>query len=162
MVLSTSHQIFVFGLCILSGLMCGVFFDVQRFLRRICRAGNVRTTLEDIAFAVVCTVVVLWFGFHFNNGQIRYYQFLGTLSGVLFYAAFISRYIMKLFELFYKAFKSIIIKPVFKICIILFKPIKKVFMYLTRHLRKLKAVLAKVKKSFILRKKHLKKRIKML
>ena len=109
MEVSSSHQMYVFFLSVLSGLGCGVFFDLQRSLRRLHFAGSIRTTIEDIIFVVVAVGVTIALGFFFNNGQMRYYQVMGSVSGALFYAAFLSRIVMKILKFIYSMFAKIIL-----------------------------------------------------
>ena len=59
MEVSTSQQIYVFSLFVILGISCGAFFDVQRFLRKISFAGQVRTTLEDTLFIVFFILAII-------------------------------------------------------------------------------------------------------
>lgn len=162
MEVSSTHQIYVFALCVVSGMLCGAFFDLQRFIRKLCSAGSVRTALEDVLFAVMCIGVMIGLSFYFNNGEIRYYQIMGTLSGALFYAAALSRIFMKLLQLLYLVFKNVIIKPIVKICLILIIPIKKIGHMLKKVSHKTGKIFRSLKRNVSKRKKRLKKRIKML
>jgi hypothetical protein len=101
---------YVFLLCVLLGLGCGVFFDFQRCVRKKFFAGILRTTLEDILFATLCIGAVIALGFFFNNGEIRYYQILGSVSGALFYAALLSKLVSKIFLFFFGITEKIIVK----------------------------------------------------
>jgi len=162
MEISSTHQVYVFGLCVLSGMLCGVFFDLQRFLRRVHFAGGVRTTLEDILFATVCIGVILGVGFYFNNGEMRYYQVMGSISGALLYAALFSRLIMKIFMAGYNAFNVLIIKPLIKIIHILSVPVKKLLYALRKLFLRVRKFIGKLLRNAKQRKKRLKKRMKML
>lgn len=162
MEVSSSHQMNVFLLCVLSGMLCGVFFDIQRFLRRLRFAGKMRVTLEDILFALVSIALTLGFGFRFNNGEIRYYQIMGSISGVLFYAAFLSRLVMKALGIIYKVLRNVIVVPTVKICLFLAVPIKKLIRIFKKAFLKLRRLLKKALSNIKKRKKRLKKRMKML
>lgn len=162
MEVSSAHQMNVFLLCVLSGILCGIFFDIQRFLRRIRFAGGMRTTVEDVLFATVSIALVLGFGFRFNYGEIRYYQVMGSISGVLFYSAFMSRIMMRVFDILHKLIKNIVIIPAIKICTFLMRPVRKLVRLLKRALKSLKRLMKKVLQNIKKRKKHLKKRMKML
>ncbi len=162
MEVSSSRQVYVFLLCVLSGLLCGAFFDIQRVLREKYKAGKTRTILEDMLFAFVCIATVIGFGYFFNNGELRYFQLMGTLSGTLFYAAVLSNTFRKLLNMLFSVFLNIVVKPIKKICHLIMIPLRVV----SRKARKLKNRKNKMLKSFSRhlgkRKNRLKKRIKML
>lgn len=162
MEVSSSHQIYVFSLCILLGILCGAFFDVQRFLRKLSFAGNARTMLEDVLFAFVCIGVMIGFGYYFNNGEIRYYQIMGALSGALFYAAALSRIFMKILFILFKIIRNLVIKPLVKICLILLAPVKKLIFVLKKFILRLRRKVISFVRNIKKRKKRLKKRMKML
>lgn len=162
MEVSSTHQMTVFLLSVLSGMLCGIFFDGQRFLRRIHSASEVRVVMEDVLFAAVSIAIILGFGLFFDNGEIRYYQIMGSVSGVLFYAAFLSRLVMRLFSFFYKIFRAVIVVPIIKICHLLSVPAKKIIRITKKTSSGVKRQLKKAVKSIKKRKKHIKKRMKML
>ncbi len=162
MEVSSSHQIYVFALYVLSGVLCGAFFDVQRFLRKLHRAGKARTQLEDVLFAFACVGAMLVLSYFFNNGEIRYYQIMGSVSGVLFYAAALSRIFMKILDVLSILIKNLIIKPVIKICCVLFIPIRKIFRIFRKICLKIKKIFLRIGRNIKSRKKRLKKRMKML
>lgn len=162
MEVSSSHQIYVFVLYLLSGVLCGAFFDVQRFLRRLHRAGKARTQLEDVLFVIVCVGAMLGLSYFFNNGEIRYYQIMGSISGVLFYAAALSRIFMKALNVISNLIKHIIIRPVIKICSVLLVPILKIFRLCRKSCIKIKRIFLRIGRKIKTRKKSIKKRIKML
>ncbi len=162
MEVSSSHQMYVFLLCVLSGLGCGVFFDVQRSIRSVKRAGNVRTLFEDLLFALICVLTAVAFGYFFNSGQMRYYQVMGFLSGILFYAAFLSRLTMRLMDAVYSAAVKFFIIPAVKFVRMVLVPFRKLFTLAKVFLLKIRRLLRKIFVAFKLKKKILKKRMKML
>lgn len=162
MEVSSSHQMYVFFLSVLSGIGCGVFFDLQRSLRRLRFAGGIRTTIEDIIFVIVSLGVTIALGFFFNNGQMRYYQVMGGISGALFYAAFLSRTVMKLLQLVYSILEKIIVKPVALLLRIASVPMRKLWDIVKALSGKMKKIKKKISRNLKKGKKHLKKRIKML
>ena len=162
MEVSSSHQMYVFLLCVLLGTGCGVFFDFQRCIRKKFFAGILRTTLEDILFAFVCIGAVIALGFFFNNGQIRYYQILGSVSGALFYAAFLSKLVSKIFLLFFGIAEKIIVKPFLWLCktaIIPLRYLSEAQKRLHKGFKRLRIRVLETQKNSL---KMLKKRIKML
>ena len=162
MEVSSSQQMHVFLLCLISGIACALFFDVQRSLRKISTAGKVRTAVEDIIFVIICTVIAIAVGFVFNKGQIRYYQIMGLVSGALFYAAFLSRIAMKALKKTYAAINKVIIVPVIAMVKIIILPFKKIYPVLKHVFSKIKIKIMHILRMLKCRKKLLKKRMKML
>lgn len=162
MEVSSSHQVNVFFIYVLSGLICGTFFDVQRLLRRMFSAGSTRTLVEDFVFAVFSVFMTIVPGFIYNNGEMRYYQIVGILCGGTLYAAALSRVVMKILSFLFRLVEKIIVKPVVKICLLLTIPVK----WMIRKIKKLKNLGKRVQKKLSRhskkRWKALKKRIKML
>ncbi len=162
MEVSSSHQVNVFFIYVLSGLICGTFFDVQRLLRRMFAAGSTRTLVEDFVFAVFTVFMTIAPGFIYNNGEMRYYQIIGILCGGILYAAALSRVVTKILYFFCRVAEKIIVRPAIKICLLLIVPLK----VLITKIKKLKNLWKRVRKKLSRhskkRRKALKKRIKML
>ncbi len=162
MEVSSKHQLFVFVIYILMGIGSGLFFDVQRSLRKMFFAGSIRTLFEDILFAVVCIFGAIVVGFLFNRGEMRYYQLMGLISGVLFYASFLSSFAMKILIAIYRFSRKFVIKPiVITVKIILF-PFAGILRFLKKLYLKIKSQSKKAMKSIKSSKNKLKKRMKML
>lgn len=162
MLVSSSHQIYVFSLFILLGMACGALFDVQRFLRRKRFAGSVRTTLEDIVFTVLFVGIMLGASFAVNSGEIRYYEIMGAVSGILFYAAFLSRIFLKILAFVFKTAEKLLVKPIVKTTLLFIVPIKKIALRIRKRFVKIKRKLKGIRKDAKKRKKIIKKRVKML
>ena len=162
MEVSSSHQVYVFFIYVITGISCCAFFDLQRFIRRLLKAGSVRTLLEDLFFAILCATVLIVTGFLFNDGQMRYYQFAGAVSGALFYAAFLSGKVMLIMEKIYNIVRKILIKPIVKILKIIYIPFNKTAELIKRIFLRARRVFARLKRALKKRNKLLKKRIKML
>ncbi len=162
MEISSKHQMFVFVLCVISGIGCGLFFDVQRSFRKVSFAGKIRTTAEDILFVLVCIVAALALGFYFNRGQMRYYQVMGIISGALFYAAFLSRITMKLLSLTYKIIEKILVRPLITIIKAIVRPLIGISGILRKKSLRIKGGIHRILHRMSIKKKQLKKRMKML
>ena len=162
MEVSSLNQLTVFGASLITGVLCGVFFDFQRVLRKRRRAGLLRTTFEDIVFASFCVTAVLSTGYIFDNGAVRYYLLLGCIGGCIFYMANLSRKTAKLINLFCDIITKFIIKPLKKTVGFIKIPL----IFLIRLRRRIKNIRKKVISGIGRKVKNyagkLKKRIKML
>lgn len=161
MEVSSSHQLYVFLLFVVLGMVCGAFFDVQRFLRKKVSAGNLRTILEDFLFTTFIISVTLGLSYHRNNGEIRYYEIMGAVSGALFYMAALSNLFTRILEMIFSVLEKVLIRPTVKICSFIMTPIKKFYRASKKVLSKLKRKIKSFKRRAKKRKKLLEKRIKM-
>ena len=162
MKVSSSHQGFVFLLFVLMGALCGMIFDTQRTLREKCSAGALRTTLEDGVFVILSIGIMLGASFVANNGEIRYFQGMGAVSGALFYAAFLSRIFRKFISAFFSVTTKILLKPIGRMLSFLKEITKKFCLFFKKRFIRIKRRIDGIRKIAKKRRKILKKRIKML
>ena len=91
-----TNQAFLFLIFALNGLTIGLLFDFFRILRKSFKTPNFVTYVEDILFWILTGCIVLYSIFVFNNGEIRFYIFLGIIIGVTLYMLIFSNYIIKI------------------------------------------------------------------
>ena len=162
MEVSSLSQLYVFSISLCSGMLCGMFFDIQRSLRKKLHAGEWRTALEDVIFTLFCIGITLSVGYFFDEGAVRYYLILGSISGALFYAAFLSGVFMKSCGKILDLIVKLIIVPVKKIFKLSLYPIKKILVLRKRFSAKRRKIIKNIFTKLKRRTKKLKKRIKML
>ena len=128
MVLKQANIFLVF---IFDGILIGILFDIFRVLRKNFKTPDVVTYLEDILFWILTGVILLYSIFIVADGEIRFYMFLATFCGCIFYILLFSKTFIKvaskilriLTNLFSKIFKlfsnfiTLIIKIIKKIFI---------------------------------------------
>ena len=90
-----TNQAYLFLIFIVNGLIIGFLFDLFRILRLSFKTKDFVTYLEDITFWILTGFIVLYSIFVFNNGEIRFYIFLGIALGVLLYMTIFSSSIIK-------------------------------------------------------------------
>lgn len=162
MEISSTRQLYVFAISLIAGMLCGMFFDIQRSLRKKLHAGDWRTTLEDVIFTLFCVGVILSVGYIFDEGAIRYYLILGSISGALFYAAFLSPIFIKICGKILDLAGKLIVAPIKKIFKSALYPIKKILLLRRMFSAKRKKIIKNILSKLQRRTKKLKKRIKML
>ena len=96
--ISIANEVRIFGASVLCGILGGVVFDVFRALRIKIKSGTAVVALEDILFWLVLSGIVFACIYRFNNGQLRWYIFLGILLGTIMYELTISSYIVAMFK----------------------------------------------------------------
>lgn len=162
MEVSSSHQVNVFFLYVLAGFSCGIFFDIQRVLRKMLAADVARTFIEDLLFALFTVFMAIAPGFIYNNGEMRYYQIVGILCGGIVYAVILSSVIKKILYFIFCFMHKILVVPLIKTVCFLVLPLKK----LKDKINNIKTCMVRIKNRFLRhvrrKRKTIKKRIKML
>lgn len=118
----SQEQIFIFFFII--GIIVGMLFDIFRVIRKSFKTPDYITFIQDIVFLILSSILIIGGILKLNNGEIRFYLFLGIFLGGLIYSLTISNlYVIILYEIVK------ICKKIFKIpylCIIKFsKTLKK-------------------------------------
>jgi len=92
---SVTNQAFIFLSSVIGGLIIGFVFDVFRIFRRVVKTANIVIGLQDILFWILVSIILFGLIFITNNGELRWYEFLGVILGVIFYNLIFSMYVMK-------------------------------------------------------------------
>lgn len=90
-----TNQAFLFLIFILNGIIIGLLFDFFRILRISFKTKNYITYIEDIIFWILTGLIVLYSIFTFNNGEIRFFIFIGLFLGIILYISLLSNSIIK-------------------------------------------------------------------
>ncbi|SKA95437.1 spore cortex biosynthesis protein YabQ [Caloramator quimbayensis] len=120
MILPINIQIFYFLYTALAGIIIGIMFDVYRILRGFNNPNKFITAISDLLFWILAAIVVFIFFFHTNNGELRYYTFVGIIIGIFLYFKLFSRGILKTLRFIIYYF----IKFIRILVILIFYPIK--------------------------------------
>lgn len=127
-----SNQANLFLIFVIDGFIIGLLFDTFRILRRSFKTSDLITTVEDILFWIITGIIILYTIFVFNNGEIRFFMFVGIFIGTLLYMLLISKYIIKASVSIIKILKKIV-KFIFKLIIF---PIQSIYKIIKNILRK--------------------------
>lgn len=116
------NQAYLFLIFSLTGVIIGILFDIFRVLRKSFKTSNIITYIEDIMFWILTGTLILYNIWYFNDGEIRFFMFLGMIMGILIY-------ILTLSNLFIKINSSIleILKKIIGTLSIIFRPIMSIF-----------------------------------
>jgi spore cortex biosynthesis protein YabQ len=116
MVLSIDTQIYYFISTIIAGIFIGIMFDVYRILRGFKGPNKVITAISDLLFWILAALIVFIFFLYTNNGDLRYYTFIGLSFGIFIYFKLISRrliYVLRRVIYFTLKFFRVIINLIF-------------------------------------------------
>lgn len=142
-----NNQAYLFAVFIINGILIGLLFDVFRIIRRTFKTTDFTTYIQDVIFWIITGIITLAFIFYFNNGEIRFYVFLGIVLGISVYILTISKYVIKISVIIINYIKKVIstliniilipLKSIWKtINRFLFKPFFFVFINIRKKLTK--------------------------
>jgi len=95
-----TNQVFTFMMTIVTGMVLGILFDSYRVLRGTCNPQLVLTWCMDLLYWLVATVIVFIALVSSNWGELRFYVFIGMLTGVACYYHWLSIYIIRMLSTF--------------------------------------------------------------
>ena len=89
-----TNQAYIFLIFVLNGIIIGIVFDFFRILRISFKTKDFVTYIEDFVFWCITGMILLYSIFIFNNGEIRFFMFLGVIIGIMLYMLMVSKYII--------------------------------------------------------------------
>lgn len=89
-----SQQVAAFAVTIVTGAFLGIIFDFYRVLSRSLRLRPFFTSVSDLLFWGLATLVIFVVLLASNWGEVRMYVFIGLIGGALLYFRFVSKYVM--------------------------------------------------------------------
>jgi len=92
MFLSVENEMNIFISFFLFGIAAGIIFDVFKILRMI-KWGDLWIFITDFVFWVFITALFFLTDLYFNDGCMRWYEFLGVFLGLILYFFLLSRYV---------------------------------------------------------------------
>ncbi|SFM18153.1 spore cortex biosynthesis protein YabQ [Pelosinus propionicus] len=101
-------QFSIFLSTVATGITLGVLFDCYRVLRGTFRPKVLITWVTDLLYWLIATAIVFIALVLSNWGELRFYVFLGIISGVGLYYRLLSLYMIRLFAGMIKLTKTII------------------------------------------------------
>ena len=105
-----TNQAYLFLIFVINGVIIGILFDFFRILRKSFKTPDFVTYIEDVIFWILTGLLTLYSIFVFNNGEIRFFMFLGIFIGIALYMLLCSTYIIKFSVFIINKTKKIILK----------------------------------------------------
>ena len=128
------NQAFLFLIFTLNGMLIGLLFDFFRILRKSFKTADIVTYIQDVLFWILTGIIILYSIFVFNNGEIRFYMFIGIAIGISLYILLLSQYVIKINVVLITTLKKIIVKiikiityPFVFVSKIIYKPIYHIY-----------------------------------
>lgn len=95
MILPINRQIYYLLTTFVAGLLIGILFDIYRIVRGFNSPNKLITAFSDFLFWIFSAIMIFSFFFITNNGELRYYTFVGILIGLFIYFKLISLFILE-------------------------------------------------------------------
>ncbi|WP_243427875.1 spore cortex biosynthesis protein YabQ [Alkaliphilus hydrothermalis] len=92
---SVYHETYVLLGTIYGGILIGFIYDLYKVFRGVFSPKKLATNLQDILFWSIITMVAFYVLIFTNQGQLRFYNFLGFIIGVLVYYYLLSKTIIR-------------------------------------------------------------------
>lgn len=121
--MSLQIQFFTFFMMFSSGWALGILFDVYRVVSRSLRLSRWVMSVLDIVYWIAVTLFVFKILYYSNQGEVRFFVFLGLLLGTAFYFYFISAYtviavktllklLKDLYEIVVRCVELLVVRPI--------------------------------------------------
>jgi len=137
MVMTVENQIYAFLVTVYGGLIIGFVYNIYKVLRNILKVKKFLSDIGDILFWTVSTIIIIYFLYLSNYIEIRFYVFLGFMTGILIYnylfSEFVTKLLLKLYNILVK-FIKILLYPLLYILVMF----KKQFGFLNNNILRLK------------------------
>ncbi|CUH96462.1 putative membrane protein [Propionispora sp. 2/2-37] len=91
-----SGQAAIFGIMLATGMALGIVFDCYRVMRALLRLKKVATAIADILYWLLATGLVFLVLMLSNWGELRFYVFIGLITGVFCYYRLFSSAVIRL------------------------------------------------------------------
>ncbi|MEE1199051.1 MAG: spore cortex biosynthesis protein YabQ [Christensenellales bacterium] len=98
MLFSTIGQEHIFLWMVGAGLLIGALYGLQRILCKLLEAGFMLTLAADLIFGIAAAAILLLALITGCYGELRLYQLLGVLAGVLLFRTGIEAPLLRFFH----------------------------------------------------------------
>lgn len=90
------HELYVFLSAIGCGCIAGFIYDLIRLKRKALKTQSFMIGLEDIAYWIFSALLVFTTAYLSNQGELRFYFFIGAVIGVALYYWLFSRWVIQI------------------------------------------------------------------
>lgn len=150
----TEHQIWIFIIFLVVGIVSSIVFDVFRaFNLKDKRKKIILVIIADIIFWFFLSIFIFAVSLKFNDGKLRAYMFVGFCIGTFIYFNTLSAYVVRILSVMYCVVCKFLLLILFPV-VFLIKLFNNTFFVVISFSRKgIKRVISKLKFKFITLKK---------
>ncbi len=120
------YQVVLFLVFFCFGVICAFVFDAFRVSEQFRKSNFVTLAIKDILFWLIVLTLMFAICLRFNNGEIRFFMFLGMLLGASVYFNTVSKFVINIMFFVVKMLRNII-KIVVKVLLLPLKLLLKIF-----------------------------------
>ncbi|MCX7711966.1 MAG: spore cortex biosynthesis protein YabQ [Clostridia bacterium] len=88
------NQAYVFLCAVAGGILIAFLYDLFRIRRKALKTNIVFIYIEDFVYWILVALVMFGIVYFSNEGELRGYIFLGTLTGVILYILTLSKIVI--------------------------------------------------------------------
>ena len=107
-----SGQLGIFLMCIAGGIIISLLYDIFRALRKSIKTADIVTYIEDVIFWILVGGFLIYLIFILNDGNIRFFIFVGLILGGILYYFTLSKFFIKITVKFFTFLKKILLAPI--------------------------------------------------
>ncbi|MDD3303537.1 MAG: spore cortex biosynthesis protein YabQ [Clostridia bacterium] len=130
-----ARQIINFLQFITIGVIIALIFDFFRAYRSRKKVKNLTVVIQDIVYFVIVTIIVVVSIVNLLDSNLRLYIFIAIIIGIMLYISLLSKFILKIYDLFFKILFGIIEIFVIPIRLIL-QIISKIYHFFEKYIKK--------------------------
>jgi spore cortex biosynthesis protein YabQ len=120
---SLQDQFFTFFMMVSSGCILGIGFEIYRLTAGLFKPGQWLVAILDIIYWCAATLFVFKMLYEGNQGELRFFVFLGLVMGVWFYIVFLRDLTIKVVLFSFRLIHSIIRTGIRTIDIMIIRPV---------------------------------------
>ena len=110
------HQLFLFFVFFVIGAVFALIYDTLKVSVKFAPQNAAFTVIRDVAFWLIVTAVMFGVSLKFNDGEIRFYMFLGIFLGAFLYFNTVSRFVVAVLDFVTELLKKITLFIIKIIC----------------------------------------------
>lgn len=103
-----TEQLIDFLQFVLIGVILSIIFDFFRAYRGYRKVSNVMVVIQDIIYFLIVTLIIIFAIIRILDSNIRLYVFIAIILGISTYISLLSKYVIKLYDAFFKVISEII------------------------------------------------------
>ncbi len=91
------EELYILLVTVYGGILIGIIYDFYRGIRSNFYKNKILRCTEDLLFWSVVTLVGFFILHRTNSYDLRYYNFIGFILGIIIYFNTVSKYILRFF-----------------------------------------------------------------
>ena len=103
-----ANQVMNFLQFITIGIIIALIFDFFRAYRTRKKVSNFSVMIQDIIYFFIVTIIIVFSIVNFLDSSLRLYVFIAIVIGIMIYISILSKFILKIYDAFFKSLFEVI------------------------------------------------------